>query len=110
MKDQEQHRDSGSNSHRLLWRVWIVLMVCGLIVLIGLLTNRHIGEQTADRLIAPASAQGETGSSHAGYSGGSRRARAALPAKANAEEIVASKLQQFGRNRRELIHALAKHF
>src|SRR5438034_3558342 len=100
------------NSNRVRWRL-IITIGCLLVVLIAILLPRA-DTTTPDRAaVTNESLNANTESERAARTSSPRRpmssARASLSAP-TAEEIVASKLSQFARQRRELAHALARHF
>ena len=100
------------NSNRVRWLL-IITIGCLLVVLIAILLPRA-DTTTPDRTaVTNESLNANTESERAARTSSPRRpmssARASLSAP-TAEEIVASKLSQFARQRRELAHALARHF
>lgn len=106
---QGQAGKSGRESQRSKWW-WVVGIGCVIVVFVGIviprgdhggavqapLTNRATGAFGAD---ATDSSDGRRTSHHTGRG-----------AKATAEEIVATKLGQFARNRREVLQAMAKRY
>ena len=95
--------------HRPRW-TWFLGAGCVLVTFIGLLMTR-LNNEPASRL-ASTNALGAATSANSSSAGRSRlphRPTSSEPA-LTAEEIVARKLSQFGKNRRELVHAIAKHF
>jgi tetratricopeptide (TPR) repeat protein len=100
---------NGSAAH-LRWR-W--LMAAGMLaILVGLLRLLHHQDQTVSSIfkdgttLNPTETSAEVGPARSGR----RHSDFIAALVPTAEEIVAGKLCQFGKTRRELVHALAKHF
>jgi tetratricopeptide (TPR) repeat protein len=109
MEGTEKRLTAEGDNQRSYWW-WVVGVGCLAVVFLGILLPR--GEhskgaqsastnQIAGNVIGPSgSSSGNRSRSHHAHSG---------PA-ASAEEIVATKLSQFGRNRREVLRGLAKRY
>src|SRR3974377_2343482 len=92
---------------------WLLLAAFGLLIMYALAPRR--GKETAVNTVNPGNTSGLALSSHAGKSAADslsrlHRASAGAVPPLTAEEIVAAKLSQFGKNRRKLVHSIAKHF
>ena len=88
---------------------WWLAGGCVLIVLIGLLLPRPGANSSAFDL-ANVPRPGDKSNSSGHRPGRTSRHYAAGGPAQSAEEIVARKLTQFGKSRRDLVHAIAKHF
>ena len=99
----------GDSSRRSRWP-WFLAAGGVLALLIALLWSRQDSSPTADPALANAPEPATTAnSSSAGFARRSQR-RASPEAAAPAGEIVTNKVHQFSRNRREIVHALARKF
>jgi hypothetical protein len=93
--------------------LWPSLILAGslLVIVFLFLRNANQQEQTADHGSANANAQsGRARVAVAGSTSHSGRRSGSGAAAPTADEVVAAKLVQFGRNRRDLVHTLAKRF
>ena len=91
---------------------WLIIAGCLLVVVMSLLSRHEADKPGTEPAATTTLRRGTIGDStdqkpprerrHSSFS-------ASAPAP-SAEEIVASKLSQFGKSRRDLVHALAKHF
>src|SRR5882757_6485800 len=106
--EKQLSSDGEDNGQRSYWW-WVVGFGCLAVVLLGILLPRgdHSkgGQLTSTNQIA-AGAPGSSSSSGDRFR--SRHARSGITA--SAEEIVATKLSQFGRNRRDVMRGMAKRF
>jgi hypothetical protein len=100
---------SAKEGHRAYWW-WVVGIGCVAVVLLGILLPRgdhgkdgksaSTNQVAANTTGSSGSSSGERLRSYHGHSGSS----------VSAEEIVATKLSQFGRNRRDVMRGMAKRF
>src|SRR5437762_743132 len=109
---RSRHEDSAEQSRspvRLHW-LWILLTVGALLVLIGLFRFWRQEERTSNSAFMDAGApDGTAGPAKVGRGRVFRRGAGSATATApTAEEIVAGKVAQFARSRRELAHLLAQ--
>src|SRR6266699_819254 len=93
---------------------WVLIAACLLVGVLMMISNSTGNRETADADLSgtktpDATVQGN-GRGSARHSPGSRRSKLADSQDLTAEEVVASKLRQFGANHRNLVHALAEHF
>src|ERR1041384_3928298 len=93
-------------------RTWFIAGGCLLVIVIALLSPRHKPKPDPDERAVSTNASRQA---TAAYSLSTERARrvartsiSTLPP--TAEEIVTNKVNQFTRNRRELVHAIARKF
>src|SRR5438067_256599 len=83
---------------------------CLLVVLIAILFPRHRNQPPGNTSVDASEPGAAANSATADKASGLRRRPGSVPSPPpSAEQIVARKLNQFGRSRRELVHALAKH-
>src|SRR5205814_310037 len=100
----ENSRQSGSR-----WAWWLA-GGCLLILLIALLRPAPDGHSSASVLSPNAADSGANlDSSNAEIANSSRR-HSSSTSTATPEEVVARRLTQFAKSRRDLVHAMAKHF
>jgi len=96
------------SDHRPHWP-WIFCLACTLLLIVGLLIRRHRNDPGSQEVaVASKSAtpdHRETGDSPRKFV---IRAHHADTPQLTAEEIVAGKVTQFGRKRRELVHTIAR--
>jgi hypothetical protein len=98
-------------TQRFRWR-WFIVAGCLLVILIAVLLPRQ--REPRNEHVVSTNTLGESSVASASAAARARRfarasGSAAAPA-ATAEEIVTGKLNQFARHRRELVHALARHY
>jgi hypothetical protein len=97
------------NGQRSYWW-WVVGIGCLAVVLLGILLPRGDHSKSGQSISTNQMAGNATGPS-GGSSGVRSRSRHAHSGPgASAEEIVATKLSQFGRNRRDVMRGMAKRF
>src|SRR5258706_8844400 len=89
---------------------WILASACVVIVLVALLLPRPSANTPDPRAQTAGARSASAFGSSAERSGRSPRHFSANDPARTPEEIVASKLTQFGQSRRKLVHAIAKHF
>ncbi len=89
---------------------WILGLGCLLVVLIAIVLPRQQREPPG--LAGPGEPLGTDAAAQRGSTGGGLRPylRGGGPAGPTAQEIVAGKVIQFARNRREIVQAMARHF
>src|SRR5262245_9358047 len=110
---KSMHRDRGAvgrSSRSVRWLVpFVVALVAGFLIRLmsGSGREERAANSTSDKTNR-GTAMAETGTSRAHYS--PRRIGPANADEPTAEVVLARRMQQFGRNRRELVHALARHF
>ena len=103
---KESWPPANSNT-RSRW-LWLVAAGCALVILIGILRPNRSADSASAKVSKPKASSAE---GSAGPAIGRARALAHSSGSApalTAEEIVAGKLSQFGRSRREFVHALAR--
>src|SRR2546427_7460278 len=89
-------------------RLWMTAGGCLLVVLIALLSPRQHNKPSGNTSVDASEPGTAANSATAEKASGFGRRPGSVPSP-SAEQIVARKLNQFGRSRRELVHALAKH-
>src|SRR5947209_6804251 len=102
--------ESAQNESRQSYWRWLAGVGCLVLILIAIFAPRRRHE-AASHGSSNAPIAGETSSSATvpGNVRSSRRTTRAVP-QVPASEVVAAKLKQFVRNRRETMHAMARHF
>ncbi len=104
--------DGAAGSGRVSARLLLALLAAAIIVsVLGILSKRFHQEsaESSDVAANPAASAHETRSTSTARASSLRREHG-TDARQTAEEIVASKLIKFGKNRREVFHGLAKRF
>lgn len=104
--EQDPAVDDEGRHPRVRW----LFIVCVVIILIGFLRSRHHDESTPAPVSADRTSRSVTAADFAAERAG-RQARLARPPPMptpTAEEIVAGKLAQFARSRRDFVYALAR--
>jgi hypothetical protein len=99
------------SDHRPRWP-WIFSLACTLLLIVGFLIRRHRHEPVSQNVVAsemlvPPERPATTSSGESPHKFVTRPHRAETP-QLTAEEIVAGKVTQFGRKRRELVHTIAR--
>jgi len=105
-----EERDVSDYRLRPRWQ-WLFCLSCALLIIVGFLIRRHRHEPVSTEVAATGeSATSEQPAKSAGESFRPRvtRAHGAETPQLSAEEIVAGKVTQFGRKRRELVHTIAR--
>lgn len=100
--------NSEGNSRRSYW--WVVGVGCLAVVLLGILLPR--GDHSKSRQSGSTNQLAANANGSSGTSSGERARlhHTRSGPSASAEEIVATKLSQFGRNRRDVMRGMAKRF
>ena len=108
----KEDSSAGENSTQRSRWLWPILGGCLLVILIALLLPRQ--REQRNEHAASTNAPGESSAANASAAERARsfaRASSSVTTPtATAEEIVTNKLNQFARNRRELVHAMARRF
>src|SRR2546430_11357290 len=89
---------------------WVLGAACVVVVLVAFLVPRPGANSPASSTSSKPGSSSVTASSSAERSARAPRHYWTSGVASSAEEIVARKLAQFGKSRRELVHAIAKHF
>jgi tetratricopeptide (TPR) repeat protein len=111
MEGTEKHvtdNDEG-DSHRNYWW-WVIGVGCLAVVLLGVVLPRGDHSKSGQFVTTNQIAGNAIGSSGNSTEARSRSYHGHSGPTASAEEIVATKLSQFGRNRREVLRGLAKRY
>src|SRR5436309_1968146 len=111
IKDDPQGSAPRNGFNQSRW-IWFIVAGCVLVVLIALLSPRQRGTPGTNHVSAPG--PGQIAPADLAETGRTRERRRHPPSATalshTAEEIVASKVSQFARNRREVMHAMARRF
>jgi tetratricopeptide (TPR) repeat protein len=111
MEGTEKHvtDNDEANRHRSYWW-WVVGIGCLAVVLLGVLLPRGDHSKSGQSTSTNEVAGNAIGSSGNSTGAGTRSYHGHSGPTASAEEIVARKLSQFGRNRHEVLRGLAKRY
>jgi tetratricopeptide (TPR) repeat protein len=101
-------KESPANSERAPRWVWLLTAACALLVFISILLPLPASDSAQNTSRDSATNRSDIPRSRVERGGLNRRTHSVGSPNATAEEIVAQKLQQFAKNRRELVHRLAK--
>src|SRR5678816_3783849 len=97
-----------ANSEHVSKWVWLLAIACVLLVFITILLPRPASDAAQQNSRDSSASQRDLSRSGVERRGSRSRAHSIDSSKPTSEEVVAGKVAEFGRNRREIVHRIAR--